>query len=154
MKQVKKIDARLEDLNSGIACVEANAPRRCRTCMDPLTKCDGLCWGFWKATAQREPNEYTSPILPIQVGDQVEPGPHWNTMRLGTSVKDTGGARSGTVVEVKSWGSGGSETDSVTVKWDEDSIPANRRSDRIPQIYRFGVIALDGSRMYDVKKRS
>eukprot|EP00977_Amphora_coffeiformis_P008217 scaffold1842_cov148-Amphora_coffeaeformis.AAC.1 len=154
MKQVEKIDARLKDIKSGMANVDPNAPRRCRTCMDPLTKCDGLCWGFWKATALREANESTPPILPIEVGDRVEPGPHWNTMRLGTHTKDNDGARSGKVVEVKSWGSGGSEMDSVTVRWDEDSIPENRRSDRVPQIYRFGVIALDGSRLYDVQKRS
>ena len=153
MRQVEKIDARLRDLHSGVAKVEPNAPRRCRTCMDPKSKCDGLCWGFWKATAHRESNESTPPILPIEVGVIVEPGSHWNTMRSGTPVKDTGGVRSGTVVEVKSWGSGGSEMDSVTVKWDEESIPANRRSDRVPRVYRFGVIALDGSRLYDVQKR-
>lgn len=153
MRQVEKIDARVKDLDSGLGIAEPGAPRRCRTCMDPLNKCDGLCWGFWKAMAHRGPKESTPSILPVEVGDLVEPGPHWNIMRLGSPAKDRGGVRSGKVVEVKSWGSGGSEMDSVTVKWDDDSIPSNRRSDCTPQIYRFGVIALDGSRMYDVQKK-
>ena len=156
MRQVEKVDARIQDLDSAVASVDPNAPRRCRTCMEASSICDGRCWGFWRVTnRQNETNKSTTPaIRAIELGDLVEPGPNWNAQRLGTPTKDAGGSRCGKVVEIKSWGSGGSDLDSVMVQWDEASIPANRRSDRIPQIYRWGVVAIDGSRLYDVQKRS
>lgn len=48
MRQITKIDKRLEDLESGEATIDHNAPRRCRTCMKTNDECDGKCWGFWK----------------------------------------------------------------------------------------------------------
>ena len=152
MRQVEKVDARIQDLDSGVASVDPDAPRRCRTCMEPNFICDGRCWGFWRVTNHNESIESTPAILPIELGDRVEPGPNWNAQRLGTPTRDAGGPRCGSVVEIKSWGSGGCDLDSVMVQWDEDSIPANRRSDLVPQIYRWGVVAIDGSRLYDVQK--
>jgi hypothetical protein len=152
MRQVEKIDAHTKDLESGVVEVDHEAARRCRTCMEPRSQCDGNCWGFWKAAAHREANETTPPIESIHVGEIVEPGPNWNNERLGSSSKDDGGLRRGRVVEVKPWGSGDSELDCVVVAWNTDSIPSNRRSDNLPQLYRCGVIALDGSRMYDVQR--
>ena len=155
LRQVEKVDARIRDLDTGMASVDLDAPRRCRTCMEPNFVCNGKCWGFWRATNHVEAKEESTPtILSIQLGDIVEPGPNWNTQRLGTPTKDVGGLRCGKVVEIKSWGSGGSDLDSVMVQWDEDSIPSRRRSDRVPQIYRWGVVAVDGSRLYDVQKKS
>jgi predicted sulfurtransferase len=152
LRQVQKVDDRIRDLDKGIAVVDPNAPRRCRTCMESREQCDGLCWGFWKAGSQREATVSTPPLCSIEVGAIVEPGPNWNALRLGTPQKDSGGLRCGKVIEVKSWGSGGSDLDSVVVQWDEDSIPKNRRADRVPQIYRWGVVALDGRRMHDVQQ--
>jgi len=48
MRQITKIDNRLDALESGKATVDREAPRRCRTCMKPNNECDGKCWGFWK----------------------------------------------------------------------------------------------------------
>lgn len=152
MRQVEKVDARIYDLDTGKATVNPDAPRRCRTCMEPSALCDGNCWGFWKAAHRREADEFTPAILPVQIGDIVEPGNDWNSLRLGSPLKDDGGLRCGQVVEIKSWGSGGNDKDCVVVAWDSNSIPSNRRSDRVPQIYRWGALALNGSRMYDVQR--
>ena len=153
MRQVEKVDERVRNLDQRIATVDPRAPRRCRTCMESGVVCDGNCWGFWKTDTQRAPNDASLPLFPVQIGDMVEPGPHWNALRLGTPYKESGDLCCGKVVEVKSWGSGGSHLDSVAVQWDLDSIPTNRRADRVPQIYRWGSIALDGTRMYDVQKK-
>lgn len=153
LRQVRKVEARLYDLDEGNATVDPKAPRRCRTCMESRELCDGLCWGFWRAGSERKATSSTPPLCSIEIGAFVEPGPDWNALRLGTHLKDSGGLRCGKVIEVKSWGSGGSNLDSVVVQWDEDSIPKKRRADRVPQIYRFGVIALDGRRMYDIQKK-
>lgn len=47
-RQITKIESRLEQLESGEAKVDRDAPRRCRTCMKTNDECDGRCWGFWK----------------------------------------------------------------------------------------------------------
>jgi len=47
-KQIEKICKRIADLQASAVIVDRNAPRRCRTCYEPSTVCDGLCWGFWK----------------------------------------------------------------------------------------------------------
>mmetsp|Transcript_13339 Transcript_13339/g.32616 ORF Transcript_13339/g.32616 Transcript_13339/m.32616 type:complete len:624 (+) Transcript_13339:3-1874(+) len=148
-----------------------DAPRRCRTCMEPSTVCDGRCWGFWKTDGSRNKVEndnndgstgtpQNNPILPIAVGDRVEPGKDWNPIRLGdttdpsssSSSSPLGSLRKGVVVEIKSWA--GSEKDCVAVLWDDMTGIKSRNSGKIqPQIYRFGVLACDGrTRLYDVCK--
>ena len=99
-RQIEKINDRIQEISTGTATVVPDAPRRCRACMDPRTLCDGLCWGLWKTMSRRVANEWTPQILPIQVGDTVKPGPHWNALRLGTPQKDNGGdaLRRGNVV--------------------------------------------------------
>lgn len=47
-RQIAKIDQRLEQLASGQATPDVNAPRRCRSCNKPRNVCNGRCWGFWK----------------------------------------------------------------------------------------------------------
>ena len=46
-KQLGRVEARLEALQRGTAVPEPWVAR-CRTCELPSTKCNGLCWGFWK----------------------------------------------------------------------------------------------------------
>jgi hypothetical protein len=79
----------------------------------------------------------------------------------------------GTVVEVKSWASGGNKLDCVAVIWDDDPsgdsahCGSRRRKKRKQQpndtlmtgeyvrqseIYRWGALARNGQRMYDVKR--
>jgi hypothetical protein len=48
-KQIEKVTERMQKLNSLEATVENDAPRQCRSCFEPASKCDGCCWGFWKA---------------------------------------------------------------------------------------------------------
>jgi hypothetical protein len=139
-----------------------NAPRRCRTCMEPSTICDGRCWGFWKTDGSKQkivnetPARITpEPMLPIAVGDRVQPGIDWNPIRLGGKSDTSGSLRKGVVVEVKSWA--GSDKDCVAVLWDDMSGIKSRNTNKIqPQIYRWGVLAHDGcTRLYDVcKERS
>ena len=183
-RQIEKISKHILRLNSGEMMVNKNAPRRCRTCMEPNSMCDGRCWGFWKTkrdattpmlpaavedpdtpetTKTRLPGDGDAttkkrsrphpPLLPVQVGDLVEPGEHWNTVRLGDKLDvKTGMLRRGKVVEVKCW-AGGEEQDCVAVLWDDTKSPQGRNQDKIqPQIYRWGVVALDGTRMYDLQK--
>lgn len=152
-KQIDKITQRVALLESRVEKVEPNAPRRCRTCFDPINVCDGRCWGFWRTQALSERRNDTIAIenvLPIDVGDQVEPGAHWNAARLGTKLDSTGRPLRGVVVEIKGWVVGSTVKDCVVVTWeDEGSDPAQNRQ---PAIYRWGVVALNGERMYDVRK--
>ena len=163
-RQIDKIDQQIGRLGSGEIKVVENPSRRCRTCMEPMSLCDGRCWGFWKTAkngqgGKRKANEVgeTPSILCISVGDTVEPGPNWNELRLGNKQYPDGRSKRGKVVERKSW-AGGEENDCVCVVWDEPKLAGgNRRNkpndaDQV-QIYRWGLLALDGiTRLYDVQK--
>ncbi|KAL3945029.1 MAG: hypothetical protein SGBAC_000886 [Bacillariaceae sp.] len=151
-KQITKIEQRINDLENGSAQVERGAPLRCRTCREPDTICDGLCWGFWKAHSSTYTETSGTEALPtIQVGERVKPGPDWNPIRLGDSKR----YKSGSVMQVKSWS--GEEKDCVVVVWEDscndrdDKSGVNiARSRANAQIYRFGVMAKDRKRKYDV----
>ena len=47
-RQIGKVSKRLSDLESGHEVANPKAPRRCRSCMAPISICDGRCWGFWR----------------------------------------------------------------------------------------------------------
>jgi uridine nucleosidase len=51
LRQIEKVENRIKELDSMQADVEADAPRRCRSCLEPYPDCDGRCWGFWKDTS-------------------------------------------------------------------------------------------------------
>jgi len=152
-RQMDKITKHIEQLDAGKITLHENAPRRCRTCMEPSSLCDGRCWGFWKTKAKlrwegKTDAKNTSSPLPVAVGDRIEPGENWNVLRLGDKTDANGVFKKGTVVEIKSWA--GDEKDCVAVLWD-DMVPRGRNQGKVqPQIYRWGVLALDGTRMYDV----
>ena len=160
-KQIEKVRNHVKLLETGQAQVmdPVTTPRKCRTCYEPLNIiCDGKCWGFWKTSQRKNYNQQTStlvdPILPISIGDIVMPGPNWNILKLGNQSD----VNIGTVVEIKSWGSGSgsgnAELDCVAVLWDSSTASTRRnQAGKIPQpqIYRWGVIALNGTRMYDVQ---
>jgi len=158
-KQMEKIDARLNDLKEGNAIVEQNARRRCRTCFESDNICDGRCWGFWKHS--QSPQEQSGngmtlmPIMEVKVGDRVTVGPNWNEIRLGSRGSEED-PRLGTVVDIKSWASGGDDLDCVAVKWDKSHDCSRRRNssgtEAKVEIYRWGVVARNGQRMYDVSR--
>jgi hypothetical protein len=193
-KQMEKVTDRINELKDGSAAVEINVVRRCRTCFETGDVCDGLCWGFWKhkqSPYQQHQNDKLEPIARVKVGNRVTPGPHWNEMRLGgkyasscapeskkantcsharsqSQAQSTGRPlKTGTVVQIKSWGSGGSEQDCVAVLWDEKSPSSRRRRNgrggnkeanadeaqmtQQAEIYRWGAVTRNGRRMYDVK---
>ena len=87
-----KLQDRIHDLESGVVQCDRNAARRCRTCFEPNTICDGKCWGFWKRSVaaiepneEDKPNRAAEPMLPmLTTGSIVEPGPHWNEIRFGS----------------------------------------------------------------------
>lgn len=54
MRQIKKVENRLNELECGKAKADREAPRRCRTCMKIDDVCDGRCWGFWKQACDKE----------------------------------------------------------------------------------------------------
>lgn len=115
--------------------------------METSDICDGHCFGFWKHRQIPLANVLdVEPLLPVAVGDRVGPGPHWNTLRLGVTVDSNGLNRQGTVVDIKPWASEGDKNDCVAVTWDDDSH--NQKQ----EIYRWGFIARNGHRMYDVQK--
>ena len=235
-----KVRKHISLLEAGKVTVHRNAPRRCRTCSEPNTICDGRCWGFWKTqrtydkpqeqqhttvekksdisvedsssskkgatistttgsgTIEASSSSVEEPelILPVKIGDIIEPGPHWNVTRLGNKMESDGRLKRGTVVEIESWA--GNELNCVAVLWnsamventpttttttsEEDDIPTNNHDDSNtattvqkkrkanetttvqrtrrnqpagtvqPQIYRWGVMAMNGARMYDVQK--
>lgn len=156
-RQIEKVNEHILKLEAGTLTVNKNAPRRCRTCMEPSTICNGRCWGFWKTKNDQDeihkagtPNEE---LLPVSVGDTVVPGDHWNPMRLGERTDKEGKLLQGAVTEVKGW-SGDNAKDCVSVLW-EDRVARGRNQAKVqPQIYRWGVLALDGTRMYDVRRIS
>jgi predicted sulfurtransferase len=48
-RQINKVDSRIRGIEDGSLSVDRNAPRRCRSCQEPLGEgCDGKCWGFWR----------------------------------------------------------------------------------------------------------
>ena len=150
MKQTTKIDQRLSVLESGGAQADPDAPRRCRQCYEPRTICDGHCWGIWRdvAAARGEPTvaQGEAPLRSIAVGDRVV-----RSSRLGPV--DHG--KQGTVVEVKRWSAaakGGSHKNAVRVLWDDvrTVIPAAARDGTV--LYRWGVVGVDGHRIYDVEQ--
>jgi hypothetical protein len=105
-KQMEKIQLRLAALESGTVSPDPCAPKRCRTCLESRTRCDGRCWGFWKQVPQPRQHHVNvvessssssgggssrptshddeTVVRPIAVGDTVEPGPDWNEMRFGS----------------------------------------------------------------------
>lgn len=150
-KQMTKVMEHVKALEYGVVVCDRFAPRRCRTCMEPNSICDGRCWGFWKTTVNREvcPTEADIPLLPV--GSLVEPGPNWNDLRLGSKVDSRSGLPlRGVVVEIKTWGSGGTEFDCASVSW--ENLHDSEQKQSSPLIYRWGAIALNGKRMYDLKR--
>lgn len=161
LRQIEKVSRHLSKLEAGDITVDRDAPRRCRTCLEPSTICHGRCWGFWKkqsveSSARGEKRKAGADIedkLPVAVGDRVEPGEHWNPVRLGDRTDKDGNLLQGTVTEIKGWSSEHAE-DCVSVLWD-DGIQRGRNQVKMqPQIYRWGVSAVDGTRMYDVQRIS
>ncbi|GAX19972.1 hypothetical protein FisN_1Lh553 [Fistulifera solaris] len=148
-RQIEKVTQRIYALDSGLASVDLNAPRRCRSCMEPLTSCDGRCWGFWKTKQTSSLKEVDISkmvkIEAISIGDFVQPGPTWSELRYGSRLGPDGKTRHGAVVELKSWGSGSDETDCVAVKWFDS------KKDEI-LIYRWGTLSRNGIRMYDLER--
>jgi UPF0176 protein len=152
-KQITKVMERVKALDNRVALCDRFAPRRCRTCMEPNSICDGKCWGFWKTTVNRQvcPTETDIPLLPI--GTEVEPGPNWNELRLGSKLDISSGLPlRGVVVEIKTWGSGGTEFDCAAVSWMNPF--EGQRDPSSPLIYRWGAVALNGKRMYDLQRVS
>jgi hypothetical protein len=146
-RQLGKIDRQILMLLSGAAKCNPCVPSRCRTCMETSDVCDGLCWGFWKhSQIDGEEVAEIEPVLPIHIGNRVEPGPNWNTLRLGERMDSNGKLRKGTVTEIKSWATGGDTNDSIAVVWDGYVLQR-----KVPQIYRWGFIARNRRRMYDVQ---
>ena len=164
-KQIEKVKKRIAALQIGEAKVEKDAKRRCRTCAEAEDVCDGLCWGFWKRggraldrkrSAQNDGDDAggikkqkIEDIQPIAIGDIVEPGQAWNELRLGPKSFPNGARKLGRVVEIKSWGSLTDADDCVAVVWNE---PNERAEATQPKIYRWGALALNGERMYDVQR--
>jgi len=151
LKQMRKVHEKIDNIKTGNAVPNPNAPKRCRTCFLSIDdgECDGLCWGFWKKSAVIDSTERNSPaILPPHIGDEVEPGPDWNESRLGSrnSMKEI----TGIVTDIKSWGSEGTNNDCVVVKWDTDM---NSFQNHRTQIYRWGAPSKAGKRMYDVQTK-
>ena len=164
-KQIEKVTKRIGALKVGEAKVEKDAKRRCRTCAETEDVCDGLCWGFWKRggcdlnrkrSAKDDGNDVevykkqkVEDIQSIAIGDIVEPGQAWNELRLGPKCQPDGSRKCGRVVEIKSWGSLMDAKDCVAVVWNQ----TNERTEAAqPKIYRWGVLALNGKRMYDVQR--
>jgi predicted sulfurtransferase len=149
-RQIQKVREKIETVAAGDAMPRKNALKRCRTCMETTNICDGRCFGFWKHRQVSEVNisEIDAP-LPIKVGDRVEPGPHWNPLRLGEKFDGKGATKKGTVQETKSWATEGDENDALVVLWSHAEAQMTKR-----QIYRWGFVARNGQRMYDVQKAS
>jgi hypothetical protein len=119
--------------------------------MESMEICDGRCWGFWKTAHQQTGSSNAVPvdilIRDIQIGDTVQPGSHWNELRLGKPTNGRGDCLRGTVVEIKTWGAGSLVRDCVAVVWQNDP---DRKDQSL--IYRWGVLSRNGTRMYDVER--
>eukprot|EP00934_Nitzschia_sp_Nitz4_P005222 Nitzschia sp. Nitz4//scaffold378_size14206//5794//7416//NITZ4_008949-RA/size14206-processed-gene-0.15-mRNA-1//-1//CDS//3329549693//5212//frame0 len=149
-RQINKISERLQLLQLGLVRENPAALRRCRTCMEPSTECDGRCWGFWKLKAGRS-NISPGAILPVAIGDIVEPSDHWNVLKLGEKTDTSGNPKRGRVTDIKGW-TGENEDDCVAVMWESEMRRGRNQSREQPRIYRWGVVAMDGTRRYDVRK--
>lgn len=147
-RQIQKVRDRVESVARGHCVPDKNAVKRCRTCMETSDICDGLCFGFWKHSQVAAGAEVLDgePSLPIAVGDRVGPGPNWNSLRLGPQVDSNGHTKLGTVIDIKSWATEGDAHDCVAVMWDDAG------HGRKHEIYRWGFLARNGQRMYDVQK--
>jgi UPF0176 protein len=151
-KQIEKVTSHLLELEKGIVAPHPDAPKRCRTCMEPRTKCNGRCWGFWKQHNIVESSSSSGGSVvateeetkPIKVGDIVEPGPDWNDIRYGRKYAGDGRLRRGRVVQMKTWSAGSTAPDCAVVLWDGEQVGYQE------QIYRWGVPALDGQRIYEL----
>lgn len=164
-RQMEKVKNQLDKLSQGTAVVDRSAPRRCRTCLQSRTLCDGKCWGFWKTAAatessfasREEGGESSFPaaiedISPIAIGDIVEPSTDWNPIRLGGTMDKEGNVLRGEVTSVKSW-AGSLERDCVSVLWNDGVVRGRNQAKLQSQIYRWGVLAVDGqTRIYDVRR--
>jgi len=172
-RQMEKVARRMQSLEAGgeAVVVDRSAPRRCRTCMETSDICNGRCWGFWKmdaaasvsvakggikrSAADKNDDADRSKPVPIQIGAVVEVGPDWNELRLGSKLDVDGNPLRGRVVEVKTWGAGGTELDCVAVCWEKDAEgkQGKRRNNAPdqPLIYRWGVLALNNQRLYDLQ---
>lgn len=141
-KQIDKVKDRLRAFEGQEpeAVVNANPPRRCRTCFDSFDLCDGRCWGFWRNFNPSVPSEE---IKEISVGDRVKPGPHWNPLRLG----DPSHLKEGVVVDRRASWSGSLELDFIEVAWCVDEGGESSYGG-----YRWGEVARNGQRLYDVVK--
>lgn len=152
-RQIEKVAKRIEALDAGTATANRSDPMRCRTCMETKDVCDGRCWGFWKSHAVKSNSRdlsFNDKPYNIAVGDYVEPGPDWNELRRGSRVDVNGNLLLGKVMEVKSWGAGSTEQDCVAVCWILRKCNNDLHTAQ-PLIYRWGVLALNGKRMYDVQ---
>lgn len=180
-KQIDKVLARVKALDDGTVKVERNARRRCRTCYEPSDVCDGLCWGFWKnkngTNGELEPIldiKVGDRVRPgpdwneLRLGSQFysdEPSCSGNKMR---KLNDSSGQsqsiakddddkilKVGTVIDINS------PAGLATVVWDErresptvDGVTIGSKekiSTRQKTIYRWGNVARNGKRMYDVE---
>jgi hypothetical protein len=162
-RQIEKVKEQLGKLSQGMAAVDRDAPRRCRTCMQSRTLCDGKCWGFWKTATEsslaprEERGECSSPaaikgISPVAIGDIVEPSKDWNPIRLGDTMDKDGNLLRGEVTSIKSW-AGSLERDCVSVLWNDGVVRGRNQAKFQSQIYRWGVLAVDGrTRIYDVRR--
>lgn len=140
MKQINKIEDRIHLLQNGLANAEPDVLRRCRTCREFSSVCDGCCWGFWKHDEQ-SCDFSMHEILPIRLGDSVSPGVDWNEIRYGPK-RDINGY----VVEIKAWSSCGPSNDCVRVEWESKFIK--------PNIYRWGHRDKSGRICYDLVRNS
>jgi predicted sulfurtransferase len=143
IRQITKIKERIVCLQSKLCRVNNDTPRRCRTCHEPDYVCDGLCWGFWKQSKYSEDTQRLN--LPIAVGDLVKPGPDWNEPRFGKKED----FNIGTVLEVKSWNSGGLNDNCVSVVWDNNS--KSGKGSRNVNVYRWGTLDTSGLPRYDLE---
>lgn len=145
MKQMTKMKDRIESLDSKQCKVERDAPRRCRTCHEPESGCDGLCWGFWKQSHSSGGVQMQK--MPIAKGYSVRPGPDWNETRFGKKID----FNIGTVLELKSWNSGGFNDDCVSVAWDNDCKSKSSKGAQNINIYRWGALDMSGLPRFDLE---
>lgn len=63
-RQIDKVKARIRGIRDGSVSVDTNAPRRCRSCQEPLGEagCDGKCWGFWRKAEVEASNDGTTSV--------------------------------------------------------------------------------------------
>ena len=52
IRQIEKVERQIKGLETNQISVQRDAPKRCRSCFEPCTICDGKCWGFWKDSSE------------------------------------------------------------------------------------------------------